>query len=89
MRIVSHLIKKKVSTENVALLMVWNMKFFSVTVRSVLFSVKRNGKRLISRNGAGESMHVTSEEESRLAPLRKSDTFRYIITSLNCIESYL
>lgn len=32
--------KKKVSTEKVALLMVWNMKFLSVTVRSVLFSAK-------------------------------------------------
>lgn len=31
--------KKNVSTEKVALLIVWNIKFLSVTVRSVLFSV--------------------------------------------------
>lgn len=36
-----HLMKKKVSTEKVALLMVWNMKFLSVTVLSVLFSATR------------------------------------------------
>ena len=37
-----YLMKKNVSTENVALLTVWNMKFSSVTVRSVLFSVNRD-----------------------------------------------
>jgi hypothetical protein len=36
--VLTHLIKKNVSTENVALLIVWNMKFLSVTVLSVLFS---------------------------------------------------
>lgn len=30
--------KKNVSTENVALLTVWNMKFLSVSVRIILFS---------------------------------------------------
>lgn len=30
--------KKNVSTENVALLIVWNIKFLSVTVRTILFS---------------------------------------------------
>jgi hypothetical protein len=37
----TYLMKKNVSTENVALLIVWNMKFLSVTVRSVLFSATR------------------------------------------------
>lgn len=41
-QVASYLMKKNVSTENVALLIVWNMKFRSVTVRSVLFSVNRD-----------------------------------------------
>jgi len=35
---ITYLIKKNVSTENVALLTVWKRKFLSVTVRRVLFS---------------------------------------------------
>lgn len=51
----SYLMKKNVSTEKVALLIVWNIKFLSVTVRSVLFSVnyvkqQTNNKKLISLN---------------------------------------
>lgn len=40
-----HLMKKNVSTENVALLIVWNMKFLSVTVRRVLFSAIERERR--------------------------------------------
>jgi len=54
---VCYLIKKKVSTENVALLMVWNMKFLSVTVRNVLFSAKRN-EEILNREIVGESVYV-------------------------------
>lgn len=37
---IPYLIKKNVSTEKVALLIVWNIKFLSVTVRKILFSAR-------------------------------------------------
>jgi hypothetical protein len=39
--VIPYLMKKNVSTEKVALLMVWNIKFLSVTVRKILFSARR------------------------------------------------
>lgn len=46
----TYLMKKKVSTEKVALLIVWNKKFLSVTVRRFLFSAKEKGAPYSTRN---------------------------------------
>lgn len=46
--IIFYLMKKNVSTEKVALLIVWNIKFRSVTDRKVLFSAKDAIEKVIS-----------------------------------------